>query len=76
MAYSITERVAAEVRAELARRKLSRRDLESILGLSQPSVARRVNGDTPFNLAELEQICEWLSINPGDLVVAKQLEAS
>ncbi len=52
--------VADEVRAELARQRKTGRELAILLGLSRNSTYRRLNGEIPFDLVELEQITNWL----------------
>jgi transcriptional regulator with XRE-family HTH domain len=65
---SYQRRVAAEVRALLARRKLSQRHLARELGYTQPRINRRVNGDVPFAVDELYTIACVLGVEPRDLL--------
>lgn len=44
---------ASTVRAELARRRISGRELASLLNISERTVRRRLTGDTAFTAAEL-----------------------
>lgn len=57
---SLRQRVAAEVRAEMARRRVSQSELARRLGEGQPWVNRRVNGDVALDLDDLERISEAL----------------
>ena len=50
------ERVAAEVRAEMARQHASQTALATILNTSQAAVSRRLRGQVPFDVTELETI--------------------
>ena len=59
-----TQRVAAAVRAEMARRKATQAQLAEILGVHQMSVSRRLNGRTPFTAAEILQVAEFLGVDP------------
>lgn len=66
----VVERVAANVRAELARKGITQTDLAAKLAKSQPFVSRRLSGLVPFNVAELAAIASVLDITVADLVVA------
>ena len=54
--------VAAEVRAEMARRKVSQTDVAQWLGVAQATVSRRVTGEVAFDVAELEKIAALLGV--------------
>lgn len=54
--------VAAEVRAELARRQISGRRLGLALGWSQYYVSARLRGEVPFSLADLKRMAEYLEV--------------
>lgn len=56
MTESLTDRVAAEVRAEMARQRASQRKVAGILGISQPQVSARLRGEIAFNTTELEKL--------------------
>ena len=56
------ERTAAAVRAELARRRISGRELARRLGWSAPTMWRRLRGDVPLTIDELEAIAEFLEV--------------
>ena len=64
------ERVAANVRAELARKGITQTDLAAKLRKSQPFVSRRLSGRVPFDVADLAAIASVLDIPIADLVVA------
>ena len=49
-------RVAANVRAELARASISGRRLAGVLGISQPAMSRRLRGEIAFDVVELTRI--------------------
>lgn len=65
---SLRDRVAAEIRAEMARQRKSGVELASLLHLSQQSVSRRVNGETDLTLDELEVVARWLDVSLADIV--------
>lgn len=58
----VSEIVAAEVRAELARRKIPQSGLVGILQMSEVSVSRRLRGETPFDVNELAAVAEFLGV--------------
>ncbi len=61
-ARSLTLRVAAEVRAEVARQRLTHSKFGELLGLSQPQVTKRLNGVIALDTAELDRIAEVLGV--------------
>jgi len=52
------KRIAAEVRAELARQQKTQRDVGDILGLPQQSILMRLKGRTPFRAEELAKLAD------------------
>jgi transcriptional regulator with XRE-family HTH domain len=62
MEQTTTERTAAMVRAEVARRKIRTCELSDLLGKSRTTVWRRLNGMQPFDVDELAQIARFLDI--------------
>jgi transcriptional regulator with XRE-family HTH domain len=65
MEQTTTERTAAIVRAEVARHKLSSKELETLLKRSRTTVWRRLNGEYPFDVEELSAIADRLGIPLG-----------
>ena len=65
-----TERVAANIRAELARQGISQTDLAASLRKSQPTVSRRLLGRVPFSVDELDIIADLLDVPMAQLVAA------
>ena len=63
-----TARVAATIRAELARRRIPQTIVAERLGMSQPSLSRRLTGDTPFDVNELAIVAEILGIPLATLI--------
>jgi transcriptional regulator with XRE-family HTH domain len=68
MQKSHADRVAAAVRAEVARRKVTQQQLAELLGVHQMSVSRRLNGQTPFTAAEILTVAEFLGCDPALLM--------
>lgn len=67
-AAEVVRNLADEVRAELARKRLSATDLAGALGLSQGTVGRRLNGETPFNTMELIITSAFLGLSYTELL--------
>lgn len=61
-APGFARRVAAEVRASLARKGMGRADLGRILEISAPTAAGRWSGSQPYSLDELERIALALDV--------------
>lgn len=68
--------VAEELRALLARRRLSGVQLAKQIHKSQPYVSRRLNGDVAFDLDDLEAIAAVLDIQVTDLFRDTQRRSS
>jgi transcriptional regulator with XRE-family HTH domain len=54
--------VAANVRAELARRRISQTTVAQRLGVSRQNVAQRLNGRVDFRVSELVAIAALLDV--------------
>jgi transcriptional regulator with XRE-family HTH domain len=59
---------AGSVRAELARRGITGRELAAALGRSERTVRRRLSGDLPFTVDELTAVAGFLDIPVGSLL--------
>lgn len=64
----LRDRVAEEIRVALARHRVSGAELARKLGVSQAYVWRRMSGDLPFTLDDVERIAEALDMEPNDLI--------
>lgn len=64
----LTETVAAEVRAYMARARINQTELASALGLTQSSVSKRLRGVVAFNTDELQSIAALLGVHPAALL--------
>ena len=62
------ERTAATVRAELARQRITGRELSRELKWSATSTWRRLSGDVPFDIDELAAIGRVLNVPLCQLV--------
>lgn len=68
--------VAEEVRALLARRRISGVQFAKKIGKSQPYFSRRLNGDVAFDLDDLEAIATALDIDVSDLFPSREGRSS
>lgn len=62
MTDTYTARVAAEVRATMARHGRTSRDLATILDVSAPTARARWGGARPYTVEEVDRIAEELGI--------------
>jgi hypothetical protein len=63
-----TERTAAAVRAELARRKISGKGLSDAMGWPRTTTWRRLNGTAPWEVADLVAVADFLDVPVADLI--------
>lgn len=68
MTATLSQIVADNVRAEMARRKITQSALAEKLGTSQALVYRRLSGRTAFDLDELGAIAQLLDMDPRELL--------
>lgn len=64
----LSDRVAEEIRALLARRRVSGRELSRRLGVSPPWVSLRLTGSQEIGLNDLERIAAALGVTIVDLL--------
>ena len=62
-----SRRVAAVVRAEMAAQSRSDGSLAEVLGITEPTVRKRLDGEIPFDLAEVASVAAWLETTPSEL---------
>jgi transcriptional regulator with XRE-family HTH domain len=72
---TLADSVAAEVRAQLARRQLTAKDLANAIGKSEMYVSRRVRGEVALDLVDLEQVAGFLGLAIVDLLPAPERAA-
>ena len=68
MSRTTTQRVSANLRAEVARQRIPQADMAKALALSQPAVSRRLQGRTPLTVDELVRCASLLGVMPADLL--------
>jgi len=62
------QRVAANVRAELARAGMNQTDLAKAMGISRQNASQRLLGRSAFKAEEIIQIGQWLGVAPETLL--------
>src|ERR1700750_1795731 len=67
---TLSELVAEEIRALLARRRMSGRQLAGMLGVSPSWVSYRLTGPQPIDLNDLQQIANAFDVPAIDLMPA------
>jgi hypothetical protein len=72
---TLADSVAAEVRAQLARRQLTGMALANAIGKSEMYVSRRIRGEIAFDLIDVEQVARFLGIAVADLLPAAERAA-
>ena len=65
------QRVAAEVRAEMARQKRTGVELAAVLRCSQQSASRRLVDGQGLSLDDLPLIADWLGLKVTDLLPSR-----
>jgi DNA-binding Xre family transcriptional regulator len=69
---TLSERIAEEIRALLARRRMSGRELTRKLGVSPNWLSLRLTGVQAIDVNDLERIATALDVRPIDLVSAAE----
>lgn len=72
----LASRVAGAIRAEMAWQKRTGVDLARHLEMAQPTISKRLNGETAFDLVEFEKVAQWLGITPADLLARAEREGA
>lgn len=72
---SLSDVVAAEVRAEMARHRHSIKDLADTLGVSYKPARERWAGEVAFSLNELAAVAAWLE-QPVEVFASKAADRS
>jgi transcriptional regulator with XRE-family HTH domain len=66
--HTRTSPVAANIRAELARRDLGQKPLADALGISQSQLSKRLRGEIDLTVAELQKTAAFLEVPIGVLL--------
>ncbi|MCV7186995.1 helix-turn-helix domain-containing protein [Mycolicibacterium thermoresistibile] len=73
---SQSQRVAANVRAEMARTKRTQSALAHSIGMKQQALSRRLSGRTPFTVDEIAEIARCLDVPVAALFATEPVEQS
>ncbi|MEO5920458.1 MAG: helix-turn-helix transcriptional regulator [Pseudolysinimonas sp.] len=65
--------VAAEIKSEIGRRSISRRELARRAGLSEPYLRDRLNDQYALTINDVAAICEVLDLDPSWLLQKAEL---
>ncbi|ADG97659.1 helix-turn-helix domain protein [Segniliparus rotundus DSM 44985] len=68
--HTLSDAVAAEVRALLARRDMTRAQLAEKIGVEYPVLCRAVKGQRPWRLDELQKVADALAVPVAQLLPA------
>ena len=63
-----TVRVADNIRAEMARKRVTQQAAADALRMSQPAFSARMSGKTPLDVNELFAIADLLAVDPAALL--------
>lgn len=76
MSKPLSQVAAEQVRAELAIQQVTGSELARRLNVSHAYVSRRLNGETPFDLRDLEAVAAALGVPTSRFLPADQAAAS
>lgn len=62
------ETVVGEIRAEMARRRLTQGKMANRLGHNQQWVSRRLSGEVPMTLQDFLAVCGALDVEPDRIL--------
>jgi hypothetical protein len=68
--------LAAELRSELARRKMPKKELGDAFGWGRNKIGKLINGESNWNINELINACDYLSDNGPPVDVAELLSTA
>ena len=68
MTTSTTAGASTIIRAEAARRNLSQREVAERIGMSQASFSRRMNGEQPWDLNELDKLADLFRMDVREFI--------
>lgn len=65
---TLADSVAAEIRAEMSDQQISGAALSRLTGMSQNYIAKRLRGELPFTLNDLESVSKALGLSPSEVL--------
>ncbi len=73
---TLADHVAANLRAELAARRLNANDLAKVLNVGVRAASRRMSGDIELSLNELDIVSRWLGVTRSQMMTERSQEHS
>lgn len=67
---TMAQRTAANIRKEMESKKVGQIALADLVGMSQSALSRRLLGQVPFDISEIEQIASALRVPIQRLIAA------
>lgn len=61
-------RITAEIRAEMAKQRLSIKALSEQIGMPRTTLSARLNDHSLFDVGELDRVCEALNVPSWELM--------
>ena len=72
----LRETVAANVRAELGRSRITQSKAAAATKISEGSLSKRLNGHIPFDIDQLDAIAALVGVDPSVLLMTSPVKAS
>jgi DNA-binding Xre family transcriptional regulator len=72
----MTRAVAAAIRAQMAVLRITQAELVRGTSISQPMMSRLLKGHNVFDLAQLDEVCALLRIDPAEVLVHARQNAA
>ncbi|WP_292698057.1 helix-turn-helix transcriptional regulator [Microbacterium sp. 69-10] len=72
---SFTGHIAGAIRAEMARQRMEFVQVASIIHVSRATAYRRINGEIPFDVTEIEAIGRHLGVTVDEIFASAELGA-
>jgi hypothetical protein len=69
---ALAQRIAAEIRAEMAWQSRGIPALAKTLELGLRATQRRYNGEVEFGLDEIDAVCEWLGVSKRQITTGER----
>lgn len=73
--HAVMEAVAQEVRAAMGRKRYTQTRLAALTGISQTRLSRRLSGEVPFDILELDRVAAALGVRVVELVSSNRCSA-
>lgn len=76
MATNLTSAVLTEIRAEMARQRHRQADAARALNVTEAGISRRFHGRTDLGLNEFLVLCDWLGVDPAEMIARSVRQAA